>query len=703
MSRAQSFHAEAVTIHDLFGGSAAYEVPPFQRPFAWTPDEVDTLFNDLFGSGSFADLSSARAPYFLGSIVLASGDGTLKLLDGQQRLTTIALLMTCLRHEFMAVGAGNHAAHLQSCILFGVFGQLRPRLRLQPEDATAYEALLDNPARLSDRKPTQSLLMRAARRIRKNIETRAEEARRHGLRDVELLELMTRHLLDNVELIKIETKTESLAYRIFETLNDRGLPLNGADLIKNKVLSMSTFHQEDVHSAWNSVANTVGETEILNFLRHYWLASRGLVQKDQLYDVYSDHLDKLGESAVLDFVKTLEKAAGIYAQLISPDADNAPWSRETTDVLARLVELRARSCRPLLLACAQRYPEQLLDLANLCESASVRHTLVCQRNPNQLERAYATVCRNVRGGARDLVAATLIELNKLVPSDSDFMQSFNNVRATSTAQWRPILIRLNEHLSTGETRVADASRVHIEHILPQTPSRASLKESGLTQSEADELSGMLGNLTLLSGKKNQAISNQAFSMKRDAFLGSELTLNKTVTKFDVWGKKQIHDRTRELAGIARDTWTWPHAKHRVQPVRASARKSINQVIRKPAPDLQELPLKARESPEKGNKVSPPAALTPLTGEPLLHDTVWLPRVLWGLEWASQNGRGPIHASQIAEILNQHGGMNVAPPNVARAFRDFRKNELPDGYFELRPAQTYSITEMGRMALRSILR
>jgi hypothetical protein len=555
------YGVESLKVELLLGpDSVSFEVPEFQRGYAWGAEEVTQLLDDLFHEQyAQGNTSSIDVPYFLGSLVLAKRGDSFRILDGQQRLTTISLLLIVLRAKLSEFGFED-APGINKFLEFGKIGRIKTaKLALQPSDRGLYRKLLQDPGSHKEPEFRRRNLVRAMKRIIARLDEFASLAQSRGVDPLQTYSGMLRTLLYQVEFVSIVSPSESDAFKLFETLNDRGLALNAADLVKNKLFAQCGRDLEDAVDAWTNAVDSVGEEEIVNFLRYFWLSREGFVRKRGLYDSFRQHLEGLGNLESALFAMTIEDYAAVYRHIAHPNPETCPWGAEVGEALNRLVSYRARSCRPALLACAMTRGEDMRRLAHACESITVRYSTVGERNPNQLEQMYAEVCAQLRDSSsieEILYGANIFE----IPDDEEFQERFSGIdlnRVTKT--WRVILERLNSMLGTGETRVEGADRVHVEHILPRNPDARTLKESGLTPAEAEELIGRIGNLTLLSGKKNREISNKPFSQKKSSFQSSEIGLNRWVTEQSSWGRAEIENRSKELARLALLAYPWPVA------------------------------------------------------------------------------------------------------------------------------------------------
>ena len=564
MAVTQSYSVDNKTVSEMLGsGSLVYSIPDFQRKYAWTNKEVGELLYDLFDDVDWtSDEPEDILPHFLGSIVVANSEKSELVLDGQQRLATVSLLLALLRLKLQEQSSTK--ADIINPFLVKISTSLKEadqiKLKLQAEDAEAYSSLIRNPSSAKAPELKSSLLARAMQKITADVEDKYLcAAREAGTSIEEALLLMLDRVINQTTFVKIVAPSESDAFRLFETLNDRGLALNAADLVKNKILAKCSESKnlDEAVEAWRNIVELVGEDEIVNFLRYYWIAFHGNVRKKDLYKVFEGHLGKLAGQQALNFTKNLRRTARDYAKIVNPGHEKSGWNAETRTVLERLLMYAAKACRPVLLACANRKPSCMLIVAKACESITVRHSVVSDLSSNELEKSYAKLARSIVED-QDVAEAVVRELSKHALKDEDFARNFSNLRISSkTNVWRQVLIQLNSKISTGETTIRDAMSVHMEHILPRNPSKRALEEAFLDKESADELSRMIGNLTLISGTMNRSMSNREFLAKRPDFEASEIALNKEIAQKSSWGRKEILERNERLGQLAIEVWSWP--------------------------------------------------------------------------------------------------------------------------------------------------
>jgi uncharacterized protein DUF262/uncharacterized protein DUF1524 len=549
------YEVMSLTIEELLSpDTAEFEVPPFQRTYSWGADEINQLIDDLFGDSSDPDL-----PYFLGSVVLAtredSNDSRRSLiLDGQQRLTTISLLIAVLINKLSEHGTMDVAMLKSRLFSYGVDMQPRPKLLLQGEDRTVFGALLKEPFRYSERNYRTTRLGSGLTKIHQAIEKYADQGSSGNGLAIAYRQMLMR-LLREVEIVRITAPSEKDAFRLFETLNDRGLALSAADLIKNKLFSQCGPEIDDAIEAWSNIVTLTRDDNIVNFLRYYWIAAHGFVRKQRLYDRHRTYISELNAREAGELALNLYVSAEDYHRIVTPLADAKSKDLEVIRALERLNVYRARSCRPAIMACNmfKHRQEDRARLIALCESITVRYSIVGEKPPNLLEIIYSEMCTALRNSDMTLenlfYAEPLFSRMQEVPHDEDFVDKLQRMIIPSvTPVWREILSRINTELGTGETKPEGPDLVHVDHILPQNPRPTILVESGLTKEEASTLAFRIGNFTLLSKKLNQQASNKPFSQKRDEnYSLSEFAMTKQLLQYEKWGQEEIETRSRDFA------------------------------------------------------------------------------------------------------------------------------------------------------------
>jgi hypothetical protein len=561
-----TYHPDKLSVAGLL--SSFYLVPEFQRRYAWSKEEIVELVNDLFGDTDW----TADSSYFLGSIVtvrpLEDSKRPFLLIDGQQRITTLSLIVSVLLKEVATERDLNGATKAAFLVqnqdrLY----ELRPtakggserrfRVQLQPADAAVFERLVTEAEALYDVELQSHSITKAAQLVEQALKQSIDANKRlressHPYYD------MLYFVTSNVEVVRINADTESDAFRLFEALNDRGLRLSAADLVKNKLLARaSKADAPAILEHWERVVSSTGG-EIIPFLRSAWIANFEFVRKAELYNVYKSRIESLSSKQLLAFVAALEKMAVHYKDFTRPQPDGKKGgARSLQQSLRRLKEFGARTCRPAILAVRTFHSQNLklqVQVAHLCESITVRYSLVGGRNPNALEKLYAAMAERLRKDTVTFDEILSMKDMEVIPSDDEFSAEFaGQYVGKGNSAWFTILECLNNQLSGGKSELdaRGATGVHIEHILPQKPTLQVAETYGFgTLEDVRQWSGLIGNLTLLGEKRNKEASNREFAFKRKKYAKSDVVLTRRLARLEDWGFMQIKERSLELAELA---------------------------------------------------------------------------------------------------------------------------------------------------------
>lgn len=536
-----------------------FRIPPYQRPYAWTSDQIDDLWSDL--------VDNVDGGHFLGSLVLSAEDESRPLvIDGQQRLTTLMLLMTALREESHARGMTKQAQKIDARLVaddlaegdayfkfktgsanWPVFRDVVLRgpddeQRKAPED-------FDKTTRLRNR-PLLDNLARMRTHLSNHLATQPEPEQRTWL------EQFHKFLMERVELVVIEVKSLADAFLLFETLNDRGLQLSAADLLKSHVLGeiAKKAGDEDVDAAagaWDAMLDDLGaQVDVSRFLRHYLLSRYPKVQKDDVFGHFKQLVAERGATAVLHELKV---AAGHYGEFESPSRLAHEPSRR---VLEDLQTLRAVTCYIALLP-ARRYLSErdFLDYARLAEVLTFRYSSVAGRGTNELERKYHDAAKILVESEGARLPESRAILVAAMPGAQEFRLAFERLTMGRQYLLRYTLGKIEQSLSAGaEKQLKTSDLVHIEHVMPQKLSAAWHESLGADVTRHSDYVNHWGNLTLFFAGYNIPASNKGFAEKKNYYGQSDVELTTRLCAYDTWGPAQIEERQRWLAGVAEQLW-----------------------------------------------------------------------------------------------------------------------------------------------------
>lgn len=537
-------------------------VPPNQRAYAWEDRNVRDLLQDLNDA-----ISRDGDEYFLGSVVLIQSDGLKSTIaDGQQRLATTTILLCRLRDHLYRLGRQGSATSIDGDFIRSIdreTEQMIPHLKLNLEDNEFFSTrILPLPHEIGNGlndatiRASNKRLASASRVIDEFVSSligNLPEASRadHLLKWVNFVER-------RANIIVVRVSDILGAFRIFETLNDRGLRASQADLLKNYFLSKSGHDRlSEAQMMWSSIGaalETLGDDDsdlFVTYLRHLWITKHGPTKERELADKIKG--DVASSATAMSFLNEASSSTLDYVALWS--SRNPKWTayRPTTRYHIETIahHLQVDQIRPLLFAVARKFnPDEADKAFCLFVSWSVRFLIFGGRG-GMLDTQYSLRAKEVGTGqitrARELREA----MESYVPSDRDFEEAFAVARVSRATLARYYLRALEktekdeahpEFVSNDET--AD---VNLEHILP-------LNGGDIDEDIAKSARKALGNMVLLRSDVNTLIGNQSFEQKKSMYAMSSYTLTKNVAEYKQWTPEAIRDRQRKLAKIAVKTW-----------------------------------------------------------------------------------------------------------------------------------------------------
>jgi len=540
------------------------KVPLNQRPYAWTKQEVQTLLSDITGAFLGGDTI-----YFLGMIVVTYGAaGEIEVADGQQRLATAAILIAAIRDYLIELGDSKAAIKYQEDYLLEYYPRAkedRAKLKLNSEDDNFFlETVLKAPA---DRKPYKGrsfssherladaayLAHRQIRDITKTNRSTSEKAERL----YELIEF----LREAVKVIVISVPGHvGNAFKMFETLNARGLPASQVDILKNYLFEHAKEKIDEVHPRWASMLSTIeslGEDDLLiSYIRHYWIAHYGPTTQREIGEDVEKKIRS--ERQALDAVRNLDSFAVDYVALLTP-LEHPRWksfSRQARLCLHTITrELGIEQIRPLLLAIVRSFTQIEAEKAfEMCLSCSVRFLVVGGGGGGLLDRHYGLHAAEITNNEITTAKKLLQAMHEIIPSDEVFKKAFEivTVRRANLARYylRSIELHLKQERKPQLVPNEDTNAVNIEHILPVTPST----DWKLAPEIAASLYRRLGNMVLLGARDNVDIGNKSFREKKKTFAKSPFDLTRKIAQFDKWGAEEIEKVQHELAEHVSKVW-----------------------------------------------------------------------------------------------------------------------------------------------------
>lgn len=543
------FDSDRYTLSELLGNGRKLQVPRFQRNYAWTEENWEELWEDLM-----ALRAAPKASHFMGSLVFRPlEDGrTQELIDGQQRITTCLILILAAIENLRELNAtgedpqGNRRAELlhQSYASFTSPGALtrESKLRLNKLNDGFLQANLIN-----FREPTN--LRREPRSNRdmwqclKFFRARFREDERFGCDGAALAEFVDETVARRLLFVGIEVADHLSAFRVFETLNARGVRLSPADLIKNWLFSQfqTVSDQDYAELIWEEILAAVPAEHFTAFLRHYFCQSRLQVRAQDLFDIVRK--ETVDAARAIELLRSLASAAGRYGALVDPQDDFwAPYP-ELRQSVYLLKLLRAKQLMPPLLAALERLqPEVWPALFRVALHQTIRYNAILKASTHKVEPIFNQSAMDIVAGTSRTAADFYRSIQKVFPDDEVFRSGFAEVEFEFAANRKLIgyLLSELEVMAGGVLPDTEAGDWTIEHIEPQ--------------SSAAEWTDRLGNLIPLESSLNRRADRLPFAEKRKIYAQSRYVLARLVASQAEWGPLQAARMQRQMADWAVARW-----------------------------------------------------------------------------------------------------------------------------------------------------
>lgn len=563
--------AHEVTFLDLVQGEKQFQVPLYQRTFSWADPHLSQLWRDILEQSESMAAGTTNKGHFIGSVVVApspnlqaAGVQRWLLVDGQQRLTTLMLALAAVRDHVAAAGEESEADRIHRQYLVNEFRQGDDHLRLLPTQA--------------DREAYRTVVLRTPGAVAKGNIADAYRFFQSALvaaddpDDAEDIKGIEATIRSGLSIVEITAEPGDNVYRIFESLNNTGLQLSQADLLRNYVFMRLTERGEDVyHDVWLPMQERLSSRE-LELLVWLDLVIRGdeRVKQAEIYRAQAERLDQLDtEAEVEKEVAELARRSRHLERILHPAKEADPGVRAA---LSRLKQWGAATAYPLVMHLLDLHERevasaaQVVDALSSIESYLVRR-MICQVPTNNLNRIFNASPPGV-GDSGDVAMAVHSYLSgrrRYWPNDSDLKQSIRSKPFywIGRGQQRMyVLRRLEESYEAPEPVDFEKAKLSIEHVLPQSPTEEWLEllapevtDEGGPKELHDLLVHTLGNLTLTA--ENAKLSNSPFQRKQDIYEASALQMNREIAEASTWGKAQIIGRADQLTERALRLWPAP--------------------------------------------------------------------------------------------------------------------------------------------------
>jgi uncharacterized protein with ParB-like and HNH nuclease domain len=540
--------------------SYQYVIPPFQRDYSWQTEHVEDFWNDASDS-----IKENNDNYYFGPMILVKTNhsSTFKVVDGQQRITTLSILLSVIRDIATQTGNGEVRANTMVYLMNSLKRVKIPSLKLNDNNDAYYRDFI-----LKDDDPEKKIKLKTSNQYEKNLyntykvllekikikylgSKKNKFSTKHKELTFDILEFLQK-VLYNFKIFKIVLTDEDEASKLFATINERGLSLATSDLIKNYIFSKSTKdHQESNQKIWQEVSNTLGEhIKLDKYLQHHFICWKENVKEQKLYSSIEKEVKT--PKNVEDYLKSLKKHCKNYSDMMSSD--------ETQFVNKHLkelfLELQNDSAQPLILNAIEKWEKkskEVDEISKICLDIHFRAKTIGGRSAKEIVDAFANAAQLIQNPKTDVEISELKNIfEKIDFPDTEFMQMIRT-KDFSSKNAKYILSKIERFrpAASGTAGKTVDRTITLEHIMPQNENAAGWKHM---KELHDELLWKIGNLTLLHTKPNSSEKDNPFEKKKKAYAGSDMLITNYLQEKVDWDNAEIISRSKDLASECPAIW-----------------------------------------------------------------------------------------------------------------------------------------------------
>ncbi len=542
--------ADAIKLLDFIGKSQEkqFVIPIYQRVYSWEKEQCKELWDDIIKIGGDDQMNG----HFIGSILYVLDGFThsapLLIIDGQQRLTTITLLLTALRDHWSDKRKEIEDDYL---INSGKDGDKKFRLILSESDKDTLLSLIDK----DRRKPSKP-----SSKIMENFKLFEE-----WVSNTNKLETIFKGL-EKLMIVYIALKKEKYDPQlIFESMNSKGMELAQTDLIRNYIVMETEVEKQEsfYNKYWRAMEEEFEQNKKLfdRFVRHYLtIKTREIPNINKIYVALKDYQQKEG-IGIKDLLKDLQKYCGYFCRIVFKKESD----KDLNKALGFLVDLKMDVVYSLLLELYSDYSDGVLSKADFIPIIALIESYICRRavcglGTNSLNKVFPSFTKKIN---KDQYLESIkahfgyLTEKQRFPKNDEFKDCFITINFYKF-QKRDYFFERLENFNTEEP--VDTQKCTTEHIMPQTLAEEWERDLGENfEAIHEKYLHTIGNLTLTG--YNQKYSNNSFQEKKymeNGFKQSSLKLNQSLKDLEVFDEKEIEKRANDLADWALKIWTYPN-------------------------------------------------------------------------------------------------------------------------------------------------
>lgn len=542
--------------NELIGGPNKYIVPRFQRDYAWDVGQWEDLWGDI---NSLDD----EGFHYMGYIVLQQKEQYQhEIIDGQQRLVTLSIIVLAAMKAIKTLIDNGEDVQGNTERLDGItqnfvgsknFVTLKVinKLELNRNNKSYFQRMSSHLEAQNSRGITSTNKL-----IRKCFDFFCKKD--YGKTGAEIAQFIA-DFSSSMIFTKIIVQDDLNAYKVFETLNARGVQLSTPDLLKNYLFSIVTKDDQigeeelnDLDEQWSEMIVQLGESNVSDYIRYHYNSQRRMVTKNNLFSSMRKILTKPEEA--YQYLKSLIDYSPIYASLINPN--DAWWGDQDVkyrNVLHYLIGIRLFNIKqPLtifLAAFGNFSPEEFVKLVKYIYVLSIRYNIICHLSPSEQENIYNQIANKVYN--REFLRASHVknseEFKRLYPDDNTFFNAFEFHRMPSRQTAKKIRFLLSE-IEGYLGNPCDYEKTTLEHICPYHPEKDWNESFG---EGINDVKDRLGNMILMD-KDN--LKRSSFEEKKKEYTKSGYKLALKVTEYAEWNLESVNDFQKWMSQQAVNVW-----------------------------------------------------------------------------------------------------------------------------------------------------
>jgi uncharacterized protein with ParB-like and HNH nuclease domain len=537
----------------LIRSGGKYIIPQFQRDYSWEEEQWDDLWQDI------DIMYDEKGEHYMGYLVLQTKGKDCLIIDGQQRFTTITIIILATIKAIQklinkGIDVDNNTQRLQT-LKDTYIGNIDPVsleydniLILNRNNNNYYKNYIVKLGELKYRNTsyTEKLMKKCFEWYENHLLNKFNTGEDYA-------KFIT-YIVDNLYFTIIKVSDEMNAFKVFETLNARGVQLSSADLLKNYLFSLVDNPSENpdrilhLEEKWSELTRNIQAEKLPDFIRYYWNSKHKIVRSNDLFKAIRQNIKT--DRNVFELVDEMQKYSDIYMAL--RNEHDELW-HEYPEISKNIEIMKIFKIKPyslLMSAYKSLTIKEFEKILNYIIIIGFRYSIICGKNPNEIEKVYNRIANEIYQTKKFEKS----QLEEVYVKDEEFLSSFNYKDFNNTKNnkiIKYILAKYEKSKEGGISITLSDEQYTIEHILPQNPN----EEWGENNYNFDSLIYRLGNLCLLERKMNNDISNSPYDRKAKIYKNSNIKTTKEIPEqYSTWEASSINQRQQKIGKFAASYW-----------------------------------------------------------------------------------------------------------------------------------------------------